>query len=734
MTKTEIDNFRNKIARYIDSRRLRDAIAALKDMAHRRMAWEISELVEQTEKNYAYMLGYLAQGANDPERHIIYDTIIYQLYAELDALVFFMQRSDNASQYFSTVRLYDRSPRSGRIDAMINSTLQAADKVSIFSILSDTSDAPREQEDRSRLENLRSDLFATIWTIPALSTGDQDAIASLLASDEAPNSLKTQVISAITLGLMQIYDARRIALLMDAYMIAPDITVSSAALVGMLIGLWLYGKRPLMKSLADRMAAVKEMPSWHADLRIAFIEMIRARDTERLNRKIRDEIVPDMMKLKPEIMDKMNQQDLESIDLAAMQENPEWQELLDRNGITDKLKELTEAQMEGGDVMMSTFSHLKGFPFFNDIANWFLPFDSAHTQVCKSAEKAGVVADMIENARFLCDSDKYSFMFALDMVPPQQREMMTSQFKAQSDGIYDAMNNANSTGSDARKQAVNSYIQNIYRFFKLYRRKDEFFDPFDQGINLTAVKALAEDFDDEQLLQMVAEFYFKLGYYDDALDVFDRLESIMPGDAQRYQKMGYCEEKLGKYEQAIDYYQRAELLDAQSAWVTRRLATCYRALGNRDKAIEYYKLLTEYQPDSLSAAMLYGYMLLEDKDYKEALHQFYRMEFIDENSDKPWRPLAWTLFLTGDFKGAAKYYEKIAADKPTANDYLNMGHLALATGNMKDAINNYSLSLQSNPDGQESFIYAINADIPDLVRLGIPADEIPLIIDAVLYK
>ena len=37
-------------------------------------------------------------------------------------------------------------------------------------------------------------------------------------------------------------------------------------------------------------------------------------------------------------------------DINALEENPEWQEMLDKSGITDKLKELTDLQMEGADV------------------------------------------------------------------------------------------------------------------------------------------------------------------------------------------------------------------------------------------------------------------------------------------------------------------------------------------------------------------------------------------------
>ena len=73
-----------------------------------------------------------------------------------------------------------------------------------------------------------------------------------------------------------------------------------------------------------------------------------------------EELLPEMMKLGPSLYKKIRQEDLMN-DINALEENPEWQEMLDKSGITDKLKELTDLQMEGADVFMSTFSHLKRF-------------------------------------------------------------------------------------------------------------------------------------------------------------------------------------------------------------------------------------------------------------------------------------------------------------------------------------------------------------------------------------
>ena len=727
--------FKEKVERYISSGRLHDAINAIKDLGHRSMAWEVTDQLARTEEAYAFMLKYVAEGIDDPDRSSVYEGIVTDIYAALDALIFFKEKSVNSSQYFSTCRTFEKTVRQP-IAEQIRQWVAAADKRSIFSILSESEDKDKkpEEENRRDMERMQAAIFTTVWTTPLLRAADAEAIGEALADLSIAPEFKIHLISAVTLGLLERFDARRLQLLMDAYMNLADINVTSAALIGLLLGLWRYSSRPLPRKLANRLAAVKEVPSWASDLKIAFLEMIRARDTERINRKIRDEVIPDMMKLKPDIMGKINESDLGNLDMASMEENPEWQELLDKSGITDKLKELTEMQMDGGDVMMGTFSHLKSFPFFYDIANWFLPFSASNSYVSAAASKLGVMSDMIENASFLCDSDKYSFMFALGMVPEDQRKLMTSQFQAQSDNIYEAMSEAaGMTSPEARKKAVNRYMQNIYRFFKLYRRKDDFFDPFNEGINLSAVPSLADDFTDVSLLEVVAEFYFKLGYMREAYDVFQRIDQFEDvGTAQRYQKMGYCCEKMGRYQDAIEFYHKAELLDQQAAWTLRRLAACYRAVGNTQQSIRYYQQLTAINPDDLGIALLLGYVLLESGDYQEALMQFYKVEFLDEASTKSWRPLAWTLFLNRDFATSKKYYDKILGEAPNANDYLNMGHVALASGDMKAAVNSYLISVEKRGGDKEAFVKSMKDDTPSLIKAGVKAELIPLITDAVL--
>lgn len=731
----KISEFKNRVTEYIDKRRLREALTEIKDTARSYMAWEVEDKVKLVEQNYQLMLQYLTQGMADPDRDNVYSGIVCDIYTLLDSLISFIDSRDNPSLYYSTIRYSKLNIKGSTLAELFEKEKALSDKLSLFALVSDQDNSAERIANRTKAETLRTEIFKRLWATPLLSRDEYDVVGSVLADDAVTTEIKQHLLSALMLGMLEQYDGRKLELMMNAYLSDSDMKVSSVALVGILLSLWKYRSRPLSRHLASLLDTIKDTPRWRSDLQIAFIEMIRARDTERIDRKMRDEVIPSMQKIRPDMINKINDGSIDPEDAAAMMENPEWQDILDKSGVSAQLKELTEIQMEGGDVMMTTFSQLKQFPFFNEIANWFLPFDPTHSSIETTMQQLDVLGEMMSEATLFCDSDKYSFIFAISAMPQQQRSMMTSQLSAQKDAIYQTMSNknGNSTRQDIRRRAVNSYMQNIYRFFKLFSRRNEFFDPFKAEINLIAVKALADDFDDIDMMQVVAEFYFKLGYFSDALGVFTHLESLLPGDAARYQKMGFCEERGGNFEKALEYYKIAELLDTKSAWTLRRMASCAMAAGKRREALDYYRQLAEMQPDNTKYTMLYGQALAENGMYDEAVKQFYKVEFLDENSTKVWRPLAWTLFLTSDFVGARKYYDKIILDNPNATDYLNIGHVALASGNFREAINNYALAIQKAHGDKEWFITTLNTDSKDLERAGIDPATLPLIIDATLY-
>lgn len=90
---------------------------------------------------------------------------------------------------------------------------------------------------------------------------------------------------------------------------------------------------------------------------------------------------------------------------------------------------------------------------------------------------------MISASALLCNSDKYSFCLSLAQVPESQRDLMMGQFSAENAAVQEMEKEELMKKEISRENISNRYIQDLYRFFKLYIRRTEFTDPF-AGISI----------------------------------------------------------------------------------------------------------------------------------------------------------------------------------------------------------------------------------------------------------
>lgn len=120
----------------------------------------------------------------------------------------------------------------------------------------------------------------------------------------------------------------------------------------------------------------------------------------------------------------------------------------------------------------------------------------------------------------------------------------------------------------SRENISNRYIQDLYRFFKLYIRRTEFTDPFAGHINLLHVSVLNPLLSDSDSLRLIGEYYFRRGYYVEALELFERLSAAYHSDSEIYQKIGFllpeerrlCQ-RFGGFPQSRNYFARQFLDD-----------------------------------------------------------------------------------------------------------------------------------------------------------------------------
>lgn len=727
MAETDILNKKELFDSLLSQGRLHEAITALKSVLEKKMQWEVTDRITRVEESYRYMLRYAMDGIADPHRDAIYNNIKEDLRVIYDTLVRIDRSQSSPSIYYTIVRTGNVRPVAEAV-ARYRHVLQSNDA---FSQAAGMTGKTASLE----TEAAEAELFESAWVSFPYSADDENALDTLINDASVPRHVKIMAVSAVMLGGFSFFDSRRVAVLSDAYVAdAADEQINMTALTGLLLLLYVNRGIKFPVSVVARLDALRDTPSWVSDIKTVYMELIRTRDTERIVTKLRDEIVPEMIKMKPEIEKRIKDDFGQGIDPMEMEENPEWQDFLESSGIAAKMKELSEIQEEGGDVLLGTFSQLKSYPFFYSPANWFRPFHADHSVVARLGDDTNVLGELIAQSFFMCDSDKYSFVLAFASMPEAQRNMMISQIKAQNINAAEIHDASLNLSTDRRRNIVNKYVQNLYRFFRLFRRRGDFENPFASEINLIEVKPLQADFLEDSTLQLVGEFYFKHHYYKEAYGVFKLRESHIFPDATLYQKMGFCEQRLGNMEKAIEYYEQSELLSGNSVWTTKRLAVAHKQLGHYAEALEYFNRLDSMQPDKFATAMNIGQCLMALERYDDASKAFYKAHYLDESSEKPMRLLAWSLLMQKDIDGAKKIYDRILGSAVQPIDYLNRGHVSLLERDYHGAIDYYNMFVAASSGGWHDLIKEMSEDRGALLRLGVDEKMLPLVTDAVRYR
>lgn len=733
MDKTEISKLRNKLYEYLDSKQLVLAFKTLRVMVDDTQKWELNEELNRLTTSYGYMLQYLSQGVLDPQRDNILSQILVDAYTLTDKTVISLAASQSTHIFYQREQQY----KNVKLQNLVEEYIVAQNKIQLLSSVDEANlDNDASTSLMRQCEALESDIFNKLWSSFPLNKDEEESVKALFANEQLPSHLKSLVLSALMLGLSKFFDAPKLLLLLDSYCKLNDTELKLRALINAVIIIYLYRNR--INAYKDVLTALKSLEiqsDFEGDMQLIFTRLIHSRNTDNISRKLKDDIMPELQKLSPDLFNKIKGKTPGTIDISDIEENPHWQEWLDKSGITRKLEEYNELQLQGGDVFISTFAKLKSYPFFNTLSNWFLPYHDKCTAVTSAfGGKKHPLTGLFKVMPILCDSDKYSMLLSIAAAPESQRNMMFQQFEAQREQLQELQNEEVQSVMKMRDNIVNRYIQDLYRFFKLYSRRREFKSIFDSDINLIEVDCLKPYITHTPTLSVIAEFYFKNGFYDDAIKFYRLMVSNHDADPHVYQKIGYSFQSLGKWREALRNYSRYELVDNSDVWNSKQMAQCYRSLHDHAKAIEYYSKALDISPQSVNLCLSLGHCFLDKGEYDKALQQYYKADFMPKAKHRAWRPIAWCSLLTGKHEQAVNYYKKIIReDTATSQDYLNYGHVLQVMGNIAEAIVQYRESLALENHNEETFAKQYMADAKYVVnKLGVQACDYALLLDATL--
>ena len=716
MTLQEINKAYNRIIGSLDSKELKNAFDSIQSLISGSREISFQDKLNELQDTYKYMLRYRIEGAKDPMQEQIYNRIQTSSYELADRI------RNKALAIESPLAFYSR-----------RRSLQVQPNVTFENLHLQLS-KHYATGNRAEYDAMLIVLFNKIWVSDPFTIEEAAVIKNILFDNELPFPAGCQIVSALMLGLQAAFDPEKLMLLFDAANHENE-EIKVRVLISILLTLYVYRKRTaLYPQITNRLDALSETPGFTKAIRTITLRFILARETEKITRKLQNEIIPEMMKLSPKISNKINLKDITPEQLGE-EMNPEWENIFADSSLGKKMEEFSELQQEGADVMHSTFVHLKSFPFFRELSNWLLPFTTEHSSFGdrfnqNNGEK--LMLDSMTLAAFMCNSDKYSLYFSMMQLPEEAKKMMMNQFDSQATEMIQ-QNKEELISKRGKLEAITGqYIQDLYRFFKIYPGHLDFNDIFTMPLDFHNLSILRPYISDEESLSSIAEFYLRKNYFSDALTIFNQLAETNQDSDILFQKIGYCKQMNDDLQGALDAYLRADLLNPGSKWVIRRIAGCYRSLKEPEEALKYYRRYEKLNPDNLSITISIGHCYLELRNYSEALKCFYKVDYLDGNN-KAWRPIAWCSFLTGKYDQARNYYKKILSNQPNTQDLLNAGHTEWALQNIKGAIEFYRQAVEKENRDFYKFQEEFNQDIPDLIVAGIEDTEISLMMDQLRY-
>ena len=578
----------------LDERHLGEALELLQELANVLGDWKLLDEVADVNSAYGLLLYYMEQGNNDPAREQQHTNFIATCYNIAEKAA----QTERALVTGTSARM--RS---------ISEILKDMENLELKNITSEPceEDANKHVELYTELFNASYDSF--LWNDEAAAQAQEVIDSALIAEND-----KVLMASGLFINCLQAFDARKIIFFADNYYTATSSMLRIRMLVAVAFTLYTYRNRLFAyPAITSKLKDLCNNPRFTTDMQNLQKLIIESLSTHEVDRKMREEIIPAMLKSHNFNPEKFGIDSLEEIS----ESNPEWKNFEQQVG------KLAELEAAGADIYYSTFSTLKRYPFFNNAANWLYPFEENHPGIPKQIRKTGLkgIANALLKSDVLCDSDKYSFCMLTTQMTDGQVNMIISQLPEM--GGYDT------AIAQTSESTCRNYLRNLFRFFYLYSGKSKPANPFETDMSLLDCNELAEAFKDKTEINKISAYAIKKGKYDMAISFLLLSETKGFADSEVYQELGFCYQKKKSYFDAIAAYEKANALSGDSKWTLQHLAQTNRIVGNYKDALNYYRLLETAKGEDAKIAFRCGECLVHLESYDDAMHEFFKAEYLN---------------------------------------------------------------------------------------------------------
>jgi len=740
MNAAEVEKRYNQICDHIFKGRLNEALEETGHFLRFVVQSEYYYQLENFTENYKNLLHYAFEGYKDPQQKVILDNLSASLLGLADEIRNILIMSSHPVRTQITMSL---SRALGEDPMIVAAHIDDIFFNREYDRLIEESDVQQATPSGySSISAIEMDMiFRWLWLSAKFGEYHNSLILKIFRSDTVEWYDKCLIVSAISISLLNYFDIQKFMLLME-FSEAHQDQVYQRALTGLILALMAYDKRIVFyPELSHKLNQLSQDENLCKDIELILLQLLMARETEKIGREFEEEVLPEMKKMMPKIEDKLQlSQPEEEEDMEG--KNPGWKDLVEEvPGLFEKIEKFSKMQIEGADVFMSTFKLLKRFDFFNMMSNWFVPFHPGHPEINKFAPEGEEInkrlIESLSKAFYICNSDKYSFALNFQAIPAQQRSMIVTNFEAEFAQMQEMASEEQLLDQSLQSNAIfTQYIQDLYRFFKLFPSKEEFGDPFQRRFSFSDLYFYKTFFEKEGFTERLASFYFEKEHYYDAIEIYEYIMSKSVPQGEYYEKIAYSYQKIGRFKKAVEFYKKAELFDTDRLWILKKLGWCSLKLKDYTSALNYFREASALQPEDMNLQSQVGQCYLNLKDFDQALQTYTKVGFFSTGNLKVLRPIAYCQFVLGKLSQAETTYKEILeiANPASPYDLMNAGHVQLCLNKRKQASGLYTKCLSTKLARKEDLIAAFDEDIPYLTKNGIDPHEIPLIKDYLLYQ
>lgn len=665
----------SKIKKALKNRDLAEAFKILSKRISELGNYDLQNAIDDAQTTYRAMLTYMLNGYVDNDLATRKDELVRNLFSINDRAdrLERIQTAEKQSRYINYQKMVDQKTNLSNICQRLEVDLP-----------------DDEYEDET------CNLFYQVWTSDVWTKGNYDTATELLNSNSTSLNAKAVFISAITLSLMEMFDAKKLHLLFDAYL-SPSSIINQRALVGIILTIRIYDSRlECFPDILSRLEIYADDPRFVKEMYSALLMLQYSSITDKIVSKMQNDIMP-LLTQKYKGIKKMSNKELME-ELTRNGENPEWTE---DNKLAKGIKEMGNLQLEGADVHLSTFRYMKGSSFFNKIPHWFYLFDINSPLLNGAHDSAkslvGDIVDLVLKNHLFCDSDSYSFFFMLKGLSGIERSMiqeqMSSQMPEEDMNALREYPEKNLTNKDVCRM----YIFNLYRFFNIYPFFNQFDNPFkakkrnadgtEKALTFSPLETKAFSFllNERKELTNLAEFFMRKGFYEEALEIYDIINpQQQEEDASLWQKIGFCRQKLGKDKAAYKTYLLADSLLPDSKWTMTHIAQLAQKLEIYDTARNYYEMLLLQDSENMKFIVNKAICQMKLAEYEDALTTLFKANYLDEESVDVRAMMAECYVMTGNIEKAQERLKSLFSniDCPVEMRILN-ALIALKTQTME---------------------------------------------------